>query len=220
MKGAAARPAAEPHLIVLVIATAIAQLAMTSFLPAMAADMDVDYATVQLTVPVYLVSVAILQLVIGPFSDRFGRRPAMLGSTCLFLLGTAAAALAPTVGLHLVARVLQGFAIAGVVGQARLGGQRLGSRRNLSHGLWRARLRCRRGASFEHFRPVAPRLDHVTDVVRICGDRHGYDARRRRSAIAGLGREPMPMSAGASQPGTAGALGYKACAAIRSVPCR
>ena len=41
-----------------------------------------DVATVQLTLSLYLLGLAVAQLVIGPLSDRFGRRPVVLGGTC------------------------------------------------------------------------------------------------------------------------------------------
>ena len=72
----------EPHITTLVIATATSALAMNVFLPsmpAMARYFQTDYAIVQLAVSLYLAATAVLQLVIGPASDRFGRRPVMLG---------------------------------------------------------------------------------------------------------------------------------------------
>lgn len=111
-------PAATPSIAVLVFAAAIAPLSMTTFLPAlpgMATYFGTDYAVIQLTIPVYLVSVAFLQLIVGPASDRFGRRPALLVSMALFLLGTAAATFAQDIVSLLAARAIQGFAVGGMV---------------------------------------------------------------------------------------------------------
>lgn len=113
------RPAPRtPHIGTLVIATAMGPLAMSAFLPslpAMAVYFDTEYAVVQLAVSFYLVAMAVLQLVIGPASDRFGRRPVMLVSFSLFLVGTVAAINAPTIEFLLGARLLQAFAAAGMV---------------------------------------------------------------------------------------------------------
>jgi MFS transporter, DHA1 family, multidrug resistance protein len=110
--------ARSPHLATLVAATAIAPLAMNVFLPSlpgMAVHFDADYGLVQLSVSLYLAATALLQLFIGPASDRFGRRPVMLLSFVVFLAGSLAAIVAPTIEALLAARMLQAFAAAGMV---------------------------------------------------------------------------------------------------------
>ena len=76
-------------------------------LPAAAAELGVTPATIQLTVSVYLIGLAVGQLLYGPWSDRFGRRPTLLIGLTIYLFASAAAALAPNVGVLLGARVLQ-----------------------------------------------------------------------------------------------------------------
>lgn len=108
----------EPHITTLVIATATSALAMNIFLPsmpAMARYFQTDYAIVQLAVSLYLAAVAVLQLFIGPASDRFGRRPVMLGCFAVFIVATTAAMSAPTIEFLLACRVLQAFSAAGMV---------------------------------------------------------------------------------------------------------
>src|SRR5690606_7967903 len=107
-----------PHIVTLVMAAATAALASNLFLPSlpgMADYFDADYAIVQLTVSGYLAATAVLQLGIGPASDRFGRRPVMLASFAVFTLATLAAAFAPTIEVLLAFRVLQAFAASGMV---------------------------------------------------------------------------------------------------------
>src|SRR5690606_10697078 len=84
-------------------------------LPGIARYFDADYAVVQLTVSLYLAATAVLQLVIGPASDRFGRRPVMLICFTIFMVGSIAVIYAPTIELLLAARILQAFAAAGMV---------------------------------------------------------------------------------------------------------
>lgn len=85
-------------------------------LPAIARDLDASIATVQLTLTLYLVSVGIGQLVYGPLSDRFGRRPLLMGGLALYAAASLAAALAGGVVGLVVARILQAVgACAGVV---------------------------------------------------------------------------------------------------------
>ena len=76
------------------MAAAVGPLAMNVFLPSlpgMARYFDTDYAVMQLAVSLYLAATAVLQLFIGPASDRFGRRPVMLVCFAIFLVGTVAA---------------------------------------------------------------------------------------------------------------------------------
>lgn len=107
-----------PHIATLVIATATATMAMNVFLPSLpgiARHFDADYGVVQLAVSLYLAATAILQIFIGPASDRFGRRPVMLGSFVIFLFATLLAIFATSIVMFLAARLLQAFAAAGMV---------------------------------------------------------------------------------------------------------
>ena len=107
-----------PHITTLVLATSLGSLTMNVFLPSlpgMARYFQTDYAFVQLAVSLYLAATAVLQLFIGPASDRFGRRPVMLVSFSIFLFGTVAAVFAPTIEVLLGCRLLQAFSAAGMV---------------------------------------------------------------------------------------------------------
>src|SRR5690606_37706213 len=100
------------------VATAVSALATNVFLPSLpgiARHFEADYAVAQLTVSVYLAATALLQLAIGPASDRFGRRPVMLACLVIFVFGTLVAIWAPTIEVLLAARVLQSFSAAGMV---------------------------------------------------------------------------------------------------------
>ncbi len=108
----------QPHILTLVLATVVGALSINIFLPSMpgmARHFQTDYAVVQLAVSLYLAATAILQLFIGPASDRFGRRPVMLICMSLFLAGTLAAVYAPTIWILLACRLLQAFSAAGMV---------------------------------------------------------------------------------------------------------
>lgn len=113
-----ATSAVSPHLVTLVLAAAVGPLAMNVFLPSlpgMARHFASDYSVMQLAVSVYLAATAVLQLFIGPASDRFGRRPVILVCFAIFLVGTVAAVYAPTVEALLLCRLLQAFASGGLV---------------------------------------------------------------------------------------------------------
>ncbi len=85
-------------------------LAMHIFVPALpvaARDLGVSGGTIQLTLTLYLVGVAVGQLFWGPLSDRVGRRPALLAGIALYTVGSLASAAAPGVGALILARVVQ-----------------------------------------------------------------------------------------------------------------
>jgi DHA1 family bicyclomycin/chloramphenicol resistance-like MFS transporter len=84
--------------------------------PEMAERLAADIAAVQLIVSVYLLGLASGQLVMGPLSDRFGRRPVLLGALALTAAASVLAIAMATVGSLIVARVLQAVgASAGIV---------------------------------------------------------------------------------------------------------
>lgn len=84
-------------------------------LPALAADLRVDAATAQLTITFALVGLATGQLVAGPLSDRFGRRPLLLGGLVAFAIANLASAVAPTAAPLVVVRLLAGLAASATV---------------------------------------------------------------------------------------------------------
>jgi DHA1 family bicyclomycin/chloramphenicol resistance-like MFS transporter len=107
-----------PHLATLVLMAGLGALSMNVFLPSlpgMAAYFDVDYAVIQLSVSLYLMMTAVLQLFMGPLSDRYGRRPVMLISTGLFALATLGAIYAPNVEVFLACRMAQAVVTSSLV---------------------------------------------------------------------------------------------------------
>jgi DHA1 family bicyclomycin/chloramphenicol resistance-like MFS transporter len=84
-------------------------------LPGMAEYFNAPKASVQLTLSLYLVGMAISQLILGPMADWLGRRPVLLGALVLYVVSSIAAFLAPNVELLIIARIVQSFgATAGI----------------------------------------------------------------------------------------------------------
>ena len=75
-------------------------------------DLAPDDNSVTQVVSVYLLGMAVGQIVYGPFADRFGRLPVLLVGLGLYALGALASAIAPSLGALLAARVLWGFGAA------------------------------------------------------------------------------------------------------------
>lgn len=85
-------------------------------LPALAADLQVMPERIGMTLTLFLASLALSQLVIGPLSDRFGRRPVLVTGLALYVASSLACALAGSLDMLLLWRVLQAVgACAGVV---------------------------------------------------------------------------------------------------------
>lgn len=99
-----------PHVSTLILIAGLSALSMNVFLPSlpnMAAYFQVDYALMQLSVSLYLAFSAGLQIVIGPLSDRYGRRRVLLVAMGLFVLASVGTLLAPTAEIFLICRMAQ-----------------------------------------------------------------------------------------------------------------
>ncbi|MCP3971479.1 MAG: multidrug effflux MFS transporter [Rhodobacteraceae bacterium] len=107
-----------PHVLTLIVIAGVSALSMNIFLPSlpgMAEHFGTEYRLMQLSVPVYLWVNAGLQIVVGPVSDRFGRRPVVLTGLFVFLLATLGCLLAPTVEIFLAFRMAQAVVVVGMV---------------------------------------------------------------------------------------------------------
>jgi len=110
-------PPKAPPIWILITATATGPLALNVFVPSMPGltrYFETDYATIQLTLTLYLVGVAFAQLAYGPISDRFGRRPALIGGLMIYVAASLLCAVAWSVEVLIVARILQ--AVGGCAG--------------------------------------------------------------------------------------------------------
>ncbi len=115
MLGAATSP---PRILTLVLLTALSVLSLNMFLPSlgsMAASFEADYALIGLSIGGYLAVTAVLQLIVGPLSDRFGRRPVLLAALSVYTVASLGCVLAGNVWLFLFFRMFQGAIISGWV---------------------------------------------------------------------------------------------------------
>ncbi|MET9874828.1 multidrug effflux MFS transporter [Actinacidiphila glaucinigra] len=99
--------------------SALPALSMDMYLPALpqvTEELRSPAVTVQLTLTACLAGLALGQLVVGPMSDRWGRRRPLLAGMVLYVLATAVCALASTTELLIGFRLLQGLSgAAGIV---------------------------------------------------------------------------------------------------------
>ena len=107
-----------PHILTLVFLAGLSAMNMSVFLPslpAMTEDFGTDYGVMQLAVSLYLATTAVVQLAVGPLSDRFGRRPVTLFSIAFFIIATLGCLMATTVEVFLLFRMAQGAIATGLV---------------------------------------------------------------------------------------------------------
>ncbi|WP_299862172.1 multidrug effflux MFS transporter [uncultured Roseobacter sp.] len=111
-----------PHIATLILLSGMSAMVMNMFLPSlpnMTAYFQTEYSVMQLSVGLYLGVSAILQILIGPISDKFGRRPVILFGLSIFLIATLGCIYAPTAEIFLVFRVCQAMvAVAMVLSRA------------------------------------------------------------------------------------------------------
>jgi DHA1 family bicyclomycin/chloramphenicol resistance-like MFS transporter len=112
-------PAPKPPIWLLVLITISGTLAMHMFVPALtiaALDLGASTSAMQMTIGVYILGLAGGQLLYGPMSDAFGRRPLLLLGLSVYTFASAAAAFAPDVHTLVLARLFQ--ALGGCAGLA------------------------------------------------------------------------------------------------------
>lgn len=102
-------PAQRPFwLLALLIGSAtIGMHVFVPALPLLVAEFRIDPARAQLTISLYMIVISVGQLVYGPLSDRYGRKPVLIGALTLFTLSGIAVALAQSFEALLAARIAQ-----------------------------------------------------------------------------------------------------------------
>ena len=111
-------PRKPPRLITLTLLTALSALTLNMVLPSlpsMARDLAARESVTALAVSGYMLASALFQLTLGPLSDRYGRRPVMLGALVIFVAASLGCMLAQDVAVLLACRVMQAVIIAGTV---------------------------------------------------------------------------------------------------------
>ena len=111
------RPMGFPEFVVIIASImALNPLAMDMMLPALPNIASAFHITVanrpQAVLSTFMIGFGVGQFVMGPLSDRFGRRPVLLGGMALYVIASLLAIAAPSFETLLLARALQGLGTA------------------------------------------------------------------------------------------------------------
>ncbi|MBP9752703.1 MAG: multidrug effflux MFS transporter [Proteobacteria bacterium] len=89
-------------------------------LPEIALFLKTHESFVEMTLSIYLIGFAIGSLFFGIISDKYGRKPSILGGIFIFLMGSILCSLATSIDMLLISRFIQAFggSIGSVLGQA------------------------------------------------------------------------------------------------------
>lgn len=107
-----------PRLSTLIVLTAVSVLTLNMFLPSlptMTRAMDTGAGLMALSVSGYMLVSAVLQIFLGPVSDRLGRRPVMLFGMAVYVLASIGCTLAQDITTFLIFRMAQGVVVVGTV---------------------------------------------------------------------------------------------------------
>ncbi|APX10977.1 multidrug effflux MFS transporter [Tateyamaria omphalii] len=111
-----------PHIITLILLAGVSAMVMNMFLPSlpnMTSYFETEYRLMQLSVALYLAVSAIMQTIIGPISDKLGRRKVLIWGIGLFMLATLGCIYAPSAEVFLFFRMCQAvIAVAMVLSRA------------------------------------------------------------------------------------------------------
>ncbi len=102
-------------LALLIAMTGVSSLSLNILVPAipsLVVKFATDTGSVQLTVSLYLMGLAVAQLVFGPLSDRFGRRPVIIAGLAIATVASTAAIFAASIAGLIAARVAQSLSSA------------------------------------------------------------------------------------------------------------
>lgn len=116
------RPETFALTLLLAMLTALGPLSVDMYLaslPAIERSLSATTAEVQLTISIYLFGFAFAQMLHGPLSDRYGRRPVLLTALCLYTVATLACLTAPSIFVLIGGRCVQAMGGAGATVIAR-----------------------------------------------------------------------------------------------------
>lgn len=105
-----------PNLILLSLLAAFPPLSTDMYLPAiptLQSTWGISLAQANLSLVIFFIAFSVCLLIHGPLSDRFGRRPVLMGGIITFIVGSGLCAMADSITILILARVVQAAGAAG-----------------------------------------------------------------------------------------------------------
>ena len=112
----------KPNILIIAIAVAMPVMGMTIISPALSeikSNLNVSFSDTQLVLSMYFLSLAIGQLISGPLSDRFGRRPIIILGSLIYSIGAFCCVYMSDIGLLVLSRMIQGIGAAACLSVGR-----------------------------------------------------------------------------------------------------
>ncbi len=112
----------RPNIFIIAIAVAMPVMGMTIISPALSqikSNLEVSFSDTQLVLSMYFLSLAIGQLISGPLSDKFGRRPVIILGSLIYSFGAFLCVFMSDIKFLILSRMIQGFGAAACLSVGR-----------------------------------------------------------------------------------------------------
>ena len=112
----------RPNIFIIAIAVAMPVMGMTIISPALSqikSNLNISFSDTQLVLSMYFLSLAIGQLISGPLSDKFGRRPIIILGSIIYSFGAFSCLFMSDIKLLVISRMIQGIGAAACLSVGR-----------------------------------------------------------------------------------------------------
>ena len=112
----------KPNINLLAVIVAVPVIGMTIISPALTVikdDLNISFSDTQLILTLYFIFLALGQILSGPFSDKYGRKPILLLGASIYSISAFLASLSSNIEILLILRCFQGFGAAACLSVGR-----------------------------------------------------------------------------------------------------
>ena len=112
----------KPNINLLAVIVAVPVIGMTIISPALTLiknDLDISFSDTQLVLTLYFIFLALGQILSGPFSDKYGRKPILILGATIYSISAFAASYSSNIEIFLILRCIQGFGAAACLSVGR-----------------------------------------------------------------------------------------------------
>ncbi len=112
----------KPNINLLAVIVAVPVIGMTIISPALTLikdDLNISFSDTQLVLTLYFIFLALGQILSGPFSDKYGRKPILILGASIYSISAFAASFSSNIEILLILRCIQGFGAAACLSVGR-----------------------------------------------------------------------------------------------------